>query len=446
MPRDGSGIYTTPAGTTAVPDTTIESTKYNNNVADVAADLNAPRPIIAGGTGANNAVDAANNLGVVTGKGAQTFTEAEKAVARNNIAAAPLDALAYNGMQVNGSMDVSQELGFANSRTTSGYVCDGWTQFINGTMVVASQVNGAAVFAFSNFLNVSVTTAQTTIGASNYMFVMNVIEGYRTARLGWGTASAQPVTIGFWTAHARPGTYSVSIRNGAANRSYCTTYTQNVANAAEYKTVTIPGDVTGTWEKTNGTGFYVAFAMAYGSGGITPTNNAWVTGSFTAAIGQINGVAATSDVFRLTGVVVLPGTQAPTAAQSPLIMRPYDQELVTCQRYFRHSYPAGVAIGAASQNATAIQDRRYLTSNDGYPTVSPVYFDPIMRASPTITLYSPNSGNAGRISCVGPSSSDITANPVNVTEKSFTAQGDGATVVNAGANSFYLHYKADARL
>jgi hypothetical protein len=62
MPRDGSGIYTTPPGTTAVPDTTIESAKYNNNVADVAADLNAPRPIVAGGTGAASAATARTNL------------------------------------------------------------------------------------------------------------------------------------------------------------------------------------------------------------------------------------------------------------------------------------------------------------------------------------------------------------------------------------------------
>jgi len=64
MPRDGSGIYTTPAGTTAVPDTTIESAKYNGNVADVAADLNAPRPIVAGGTGATSAAGARANLDV----------------------------------------------------------------------------------------------------------------------------------------------------------------------------------------------------------------------------------------------------------------------------------------------------------------------------------------------------------------------------------------------
>ena len=40
----------------------IESTKYNGFVADVTQDLNLPRPIVAGGTGANNAHDALINL------------------------------------------------------------------------------------------------------------------------------------------------------------------------------------------------------------------------------------------------------------------------------------------------------------------------------------------------------------------------------------------------
>ena len=62
MPRDGSQIYHRPPGTDGIPDTTIESTKYNINVADVEQDLNLPRPIIAGGTGANNARDAMINL------------------------------------------------------------------------------------------------------------------------------------------------------------------------------------------------------------------------------------------------------------------------------------------------------------------------------------------------------------------------------------------------
>jgi hypothetical protein len=63
MPRNGSGVYSIPLGTEGVPDTTIESNKYNAFVLDVQLDLNTPRPIVAGGTGAGDAGTAMAKLG-----------------------------------------------------------------------------------------------------------------------------------------------------------------------------------------------------------------------------------------------------------------------------------------------------------------------------------------------------------------------------------------------
>lgn len=63
MPRDGSSIYHIPPGTEGIPDTTIESNKYNTFAHDVEADLNTPRPIVAGGTGANSANGALASIG-----------------------------------------------------------------------------------------------------------------------------------------------------------------------------------------------------------------------------------------------------------------------------------------------------------------------------------------------------------------------------------------------
>jgi hypothetical protein len=63
MPRDGSNVYHIPAGTQGIPDQSIESNKYNVFIADIEQDLNLPRPIIAGGTGATNVDDALNTLG-----------------------------------------------------------------------------------------------------------------------------------------------------------------------------------------------------------------------------------------------------------------------------------------------------------------------------------------------------------------------------------------------
>jgi hypothetical protein len=61
MPRDGTETYVLPFPDVE-EDTTIESTVYNGFTNDVAQDLNTPRPISSGGTGATNADQALVNL------------------------------------------------------------------------------------------------------------------------------------------------------------------------------------------------------------------------------------------------------------------------------------------------------------------------------------------------------------------------------------------------
>jgi Chaperone of endosialidase len=63
MPRNPLGVYSRPPGTDAISNRTISSAAYNANVIDVETDLNLPRPISAGGTGASDAAGAITNLG-----------------------------------------------------------------------------------------------------------------------------------------------------------------------------------------------------------------------------------------------------------------------------------------------------------------------------------------------------------------------------------------------
>ena len=290
--------------------------------------------------------------------------------------AAPLDALAFNGMQVNGSMDVAQEFGTTGTGTNGKQPVDGWSLSRAGTSVVIAQQNASAGLfpGFANLLYVGVSTAQASLGVSDFVMLGHNIEGFRSQRLSWGTANAMPITIGFWTAHARAGIYSVTIRNNAANRSYATTYNQNVANTAEYHTVTIPGDQTGAWFADSTAGLIINFCMGSGTTFIAPTNNSWLAGNYIAATGQVNALQSTSDAFRLTGVVVLPGTDAPTAARSALIMRPYSQELLLCKRYLnvltglQGSVP--VAAGICYSTTTMITDYIFPAPMRANPTFS----------------------------------------------------------------------------
>ena len=275
----------------------------------------------------------------VAGQGQYTWdgekwTAGATPASRASIYAAPFDAMAYNGMQINGSFDVSQEKGAAET-AVDGYVVDGWrTDHIGSGVIGASQLAAGGVSGFPNRIVVRNITAQTTMLAGDVFIFSHLIEGYRLSRLGWGTANAQPLTIGFWTAHTKTGIYTVSLRNSALTRAYSATYTQNVSGTLEYKTITIPGETTGVWQATNGVGAYMAFVLACGASNTATTANAWVAAGI-AAPGQVNALDSASNTFVITGVVALPGIEAPSAARSPLIMRPYDQELVTCQRYYQ---------------------------------------------------------------------------------------------------------------
>lgn len=62
MSRNGSGVYSMPAGTAAVSGATIDSDKYNTLMDDFETDANTARPIVAGGTGATTAAAARTNL------------------------------------------------------------------------------------------------------------------------------------------------------------------------------------------------------------------------------------------------------------------------------------------------------------------------------------------------------------------------------------------------
>lgn len=64
MARNGSGVYSLPSGSVIANGDTSDATDLNTPLADLETDMNTPRPIVAGGTGASSAAAALVNFGL----------------------------------------------------------------------------------------------------------------------------------------------------------------------------------------------------------------------------------------------------------------------------------------------------------------------------------------------------------------------------------------------
>jgi hypothetical protein len=250
-------------------------------------------------------------------------------------AAASVPVIPDNNILLNSGMEIDQEHnGSATTVVAGQYAIDGWVVSKSGTMVCTVQQVSDAPPGFYNSLKLTVNTAQSSIGSSEYIFIYQILEAYRTSQLAFGSSAAQSSVLGFWTKIHRAGAYSGSIRNYSGSRSFPFSFTQNVADIWEYKTVSVPGDVVASWVgNSNAASMLVIFTIACGATLAGPAG-AWASINYLGAAGTTNGVAATSDVFQIAGVSLLPGTTIVSAANSPLLKRSYPKEILLCSRYY----------------------------------------------------------------------------------------------------------------
>jgi len=217
----------------------------------------------------------------------------------------------------------------------------------------SAQQDSSAPAGFVNSVRVTTTTADASLTTTQQLAFRHIIEGLNVADLGWGTASAQTVTLSFWVRSSLTGTFGGSLQNSAANRSYVFTYTISAANTWEQKTITVPGDTTGTWLTTNGRGIVIWFGLGVGPS-TSGTAGSWSASELNSATGAVSVIGTLSATWFITGVQLEKGSTA-----TSFDYRPYGTELALCQRYlpaFNSTSTAsaipGSGIGAATTFAS----------------------------------------------------------------------------------------------
>jgi len=337
---------------------------------------------------------------------------------------------------INGDMRIAQ-------RGTSAFTADNTFPVDRINIAFATdggfsaQQDSSAPAGFINSVKWTTTTADADLGTTQRALVMHNIEGTNVADLGWGTANASVVTLSFWVRSSLTGTFGGSLANSDQNRSYPFTYTISAANTWEQKTITVPGDTTGTWVTGTGLGLRIRFSMGVGSS-YRGTAGAWAGSDFRGATGETNVMATLNATWFITGVQLEAGSVA-----TPFERRPYGTELALCQRYFEKSYNIDVALGSMTVvglfSSTPVY---YAPSSLLYSGNTPLRVT--KRATPSISVWS-YTGTSGQWHYGVAGATEALAS-VTIIETGMMSFRAYQTSVPTGQNQAYGHWAASSEL
>lgn len=305
---------------------------------------------------------------------------------------------------LNGGMQVSQENGSAVGTTSGGYPVD---QFLvsnaDAGAITWAQVASLTPGGSPNRIRVAVTTADTSVGATDLLVIETRLEGSRTVDLRLGQSNAKKFTLQFGV-KAPAGTYCVGLRNAAANRNFVAEYViaAGEANTDVIKSIVFDGDMSGVWLADSNIGLMIDWSLMAGSN-FQATPNAWGSnGTGLASSSQFNFMGTVGNVFELFDVGLYEGTAAP-AFQLP----DFASEIGICKRYWQK-----ITVGL--QNGSVVSGGAY-GGLFNFPVA--------MRAVPTIALIA-NSIAGGGFPATAPAQA-ITTNYSTLAYKSATASGNG---------------------
>tara|TARA_Y100000592_G_C5426944_1_gene296251 strand:+ start:50 stop:1096 length:1047 start_codon:yes stop_codon:yes gene_type:complete len=232
---------------------------------------------------------------------------------------------------INGAMNVAQRGTSFTSISSNTYTLDRWQLQAAGDG--RSTITQSTTVPNNNFLysmKVDVTTADTSLGATDLQSFTQRIEGNAMYQLGLGTSSAKSFTVSFWVRSNKTGTYCVAIRNASGGRSITSEYSISSADTWEHKVITFSGDTTGTYSTNNSEGINLNFVLLAGTNHDGKTADTWEANTAFATDNQVNLFDNTSNEWYVTGVQLEVGS-----ASTEFEHRSFEEELAACQRYYK---------------------------------------------------------------------------------------------------------------
>ena len=158
--------------------------------------------------------------------------------------------------------------------------------------------------------------------------------------------------------------------------------------------------------------------------------------------GTLSGTAGTNDWFEITGVQLEEGTVENDFRRNANSLQ---GELAACQRYYQKSYNQETA--PRTNGATAGLEMKQSGNVGVLGYLGSVVLPIVMRATPTVTIYSFESSTAAVVSnASGPDLAAGSGNAFLIGQRSFAVQNSSAGSITPSQNGFVFHWIAVAEL
>lgn len=353
-------------------------------------------------------------------------------------------ALSKN-MVINGGVQFSQEWASNTSYAANGvYFADQWMANYSGPtgsthLLYAAYLPNEVGGGGSGMLQMRGTaTPYTTVGATNYVGILQYIEGNQIAQLGWGTAYAIPAVLSFEANCSVAGTYSVAFRSSNSDRTICFPIVISAGEVNTWKkfSFAVPKITDGTFPRDNTKGLELWFIAMAGINWLNAVPGYWTTSNSLAVVGQSNLLATANQSLFIRKVALYPDP-GNTGVAPEYELPDYATELVKCQRYWEKSFPMNV-FGPTYAGGGANGINWNLTPATVVRCTS--FFRVSKRTQPACAVYSATDGAVNALA--SSAGGNIAATLINMGETAFSLNTAGAT-----ANQTYsYHWIATARM